>query len=1269
MSDKILLEDDDDAMFGDDNEEEEEEDVDMPSANPVKTEDTIKVEQPQQQQVIDSTIPEMTPEELLKSTASIKNVTLSSLLLPTSLPPVSPFPHHNAGPTSDRLRNAMSRISANPTRDAEAWQALITEAQSCYRQLLPSLYKLKNVGLQQLRNENDPEVELIERKLDWIEGCYGALLHYFPYAVTHYVQLVEIYLRLSALTADEEEQCGNVQGVMMAAMLGGAGGGAAGVVSGSALSNPTLNTPDQGVATTPASLLMNPTMVNSVTELQKSYDEKLDKIFQFCLGVQLDGSPALHGKIVKGESIDIEKVTSKDGAHTVIGGMAQHSMDLWLLYIRKRSWDAARSTALEVDVPPPPPGYTPNLPQQVSVLHQQYEESLRAAYRERKEKIRDSVVGAYELALDRGAGFAQNNHLIWKRYVNYVKSWTESVSYSTAALTLVNWYPHGVDPQATLPPSDPAHDHSTSQKQLNQLRSIYQRGVTHPMTGLDQFWQEYESFERSHSESLGSVLIAEWLPRYQHARSIYLERNRVWTARDLQMGRLAVPPVGCESDGTTSGGASGMASRGGAGGAAAALGADDDLEGGAAGTAGMTGSASNEAEYLIQMEDELKTLSKWRKRAAYERTNPERLSASDFAMRVRASYCEEICAFARHPEVWFEWSQWELLHGSSTASSSTDTPGQGSNASAALIVPAKAGEWKSGGNGLRAVSVLSLGMECLPDCALLAEAQAEILERHLPTSTSTANGDSNVMKGCIRVLEQFVDRSPTTLGFILLQRLVRRHEGINAARTVFARARRTLRVKEEDMSTDEEDKKDTAAIDTKEDAAAGQTEAKEKTDGAANGESSTQQRMVTTRLKETVGSTAASPENQEPEDAEQSNTAPAGYITWHLYAAHATVEHRLSKNPKVAARIYELGLRKHKSFLSNPPYVLHYANLLLELNDEENLRSLLMRAVAACEEEDNIAPNTSTGTDDAASRKRDMQRPLWDMMLKFEAVLSSGSSKGNVAADISSIEARRRRALYGPSNEDVVMGGEGPPASEDDRGSNKSSLNEQLVRVEGYDVASRIANGMGRLVDVLTVTGAIGNGEFDGTASSSSLDFAAAANASLAAGGTSSELWGDECAGGASDVSYVKRLKFQRESKNRAAAAALGLGASQGGQLAGKLQLRERAAGAAGQAAANALALQNAPEWLRPLLMLLPPVPKFGKGTVKPPPHLTEMALSTLRANPLPETRPASTNGETKKRERDGDSSDEEDTMAGGGGYSDAFRARQRSRLVGAASS
>ena len=77
---------------------------------------------------------------------------------------------------------------------------------------------------------------------------------------------------------------------------------------------------------------------------------------------------------------------------------------------------------------------------------------------------------------------------------------------------------------------------------------------------------------------------------------------------------------------------------------------------------------------------------------------------------------------------------------------------------------------------------------------------------------------------------------------------------------------------------------------------------------------------------------------------------------------------------------------------------------------------------------------------------------------------------------------------------------------------------------------------------------------------------------------------------------------------------------------------------------------------------------KFGRGTVKPPPHLTEMALTTLRTNPLPASRPESTSSKEngangKKRERDEGDSLGEENNATGGGYSDTFRARQRSRL------
>ena len=39
----------------------------------------------------------------------------------------------------------------------------------------------------------------------------------------------------------------------------------------------------------------------------------------------------------------------------------------------------------------------------------------------------------------------------------------------------------------------------------------------------------------------------------------------------------------------------------------------------------------------------------------------------------------------------------------------------------------------------------------------------------------------------------------------MLQRLVRRHQGVDAARSVFSNARRTLQVREEDLSSENED--------------------------------------------------------------------------------------------------------------------------------------------------------------------------------------------------------------------------------------------------------------------------------------------------------------------------------------------------------------------------------------------------------------------------------------------------------------------------------
>ncbi|KAL7486418.1 hypothetical protein ACHAW6_012020 [Cyclotella cf. meneghiniana] len=1236
-SESILLKEDENDLFGEEEEEEEEEEADVDMAPPVtkvKEEDNEVIDddmfgdEEEEEEDQDDDIgmpssdaaspPSPPPADVPANTSYTQ--TQDDTTIPTvkpTLPPPSPFPHHNAGPTSDRLRNATHRIAAAPTRDAEAWSALMTEVVSCWRSLLPLLDSVA------IAPSGNIEQEELWRKVEWIELCYLALLHNFPHATVYIAQLAMVYIRLAAVTPDEIQQCARTDQAM---------GTYAGAPS--SLWNGTI---------TPSSLML--TEVRS-SQRQQLYNNKLDQLFFDHLGVTPDGSPALH--IPPDSSLDAMAATTVTGARTILPRIT-HSIDLWMLYIRKRNWDAIRSACADFPIPPPPVGYTPHITQ-VSVLLQRYEESLRAAYRSRKDAIRDGTQSAYEVALGGGAGFVNENHVVWRSYVAFVRGWTDPIDCSFVSMGA----------KVPIPPSDPGHDHTVLQKQLMALRSVYQRGVVHPMTGLDQLWQEYEAFERQHSEALASVLVAEWLPKYQHARGVYLERGRVWNASELRGGRLAVPPVGCEGgSGTTM---LGMTSRsaGGGGGSSAATGGmvDDDDYADYAGETPIAGAASakstSDAEYIAQMEEERALLSKWRRRAAYERTNPERLNSSDLVDRVRVGYCEEACAFARHPEVWYEWSQWELLHGSSVAASVAVTSGQqaattptGGNiniSSAMLIAPAIAGNLKSGGNAIRALAVLTLGMESLPDSALLAQAQADILERHLGVLTGVNGEKSNgsAPNECIKVMERFVGRSPTTLGFVLLQRLVRRYEGIEAARAVFSRARRTLRIREED---DMEDADESAA------------------DVAADAGKGAARRMVTSRLK--------GMSRQNPLAADEGSKV--GFITWHLYAAHATIEHRLGKNPQVAARIYELGLRKHRSFISTPPYVLHYANLLLELNDEENLRSLLMRAVAACEEEDaNISANPGESEAAALARRREVQRPLWDMMLKFESILSSRTNNGNVAADVAAIEMRRRRALFGPGNEDVVMGREGPPDEEDlSIGIQKSSLNEQLIRVEGYDVASRIANGMARMVDVLSVTGAIGNGEFD----TSSLDFASAASASLAAGGVSSNMWGDVCAGGASDVSYVQRLRFQRETGIRAVTSTLP-GVSAGSQGitggAGKLlSSKERVAGAG--LGMNVLLIQSAPEWLRPLLLLLPPIPKFGRGLQKPPPHLIEMALLTLRGNALPQ-RPvveaSISNGAFTIPKKHGrqvnngeDSSDDEDG-GDGGGYSNQFRARQRARLI-----
>ena len=633
---------------------------------------------------------------------------------------------------------------------------------------------------------------------------------------------------------------------------------------------------------------------------------------------------------------------------------------------------------------------------------------------------RSAVTAAYERAVAAAGAVHHDNHKLWAAYLQFVQSWVR--------------------------PGGDQHDHAAAQKQMLQLRSVYQRCIVHPMQGLEQVWQAYEAFEKQQSEALAIQLLQDFGPKYQHARTVYLERNRVVT--DLQLGRLATPPVADSDD-----------------------------------------SNSSSADYRGKMMEEYRLLTAWRVRCSYERTNPARLNSAELAASVRHAFQEMACTLTRHAESWHMWSTWEQLQGSASASSSLLKPTDGAAAADKLPPPAR-----------RAVQILQLGQQHIPDSTLLALAETQIVERHAAA------------QGCA-VLENFLARSPNTLGYVLYQRMVRRYHGKEKARAVFARARRVLAQHSK-----------TAGGAAAAAAAKGKEEAGEAAveggDAAAKTETTEKEEngnrwMVTNRLDSTIGANPGVPDGSKRKKGGENENGggdgataieAAGPITWHLYASHAVMEHRLNRAPEVAARVYELGLRKHASFLTVPAYIRRYAQLLLELNDYKNLRALLTRAVAACEAED----------------KKEALASLWDMTLHFESIIVSDTAS---VANLFEIEKKRREAVKGPDVEDVATGGLVGANNSALIGAQKSTISEQLVRSDGYEVSSRIVNGMSREVDLLGIMGLWGTGEYESHIPKIKEDAA-------------------EFSGGRSDIGFQKRLQFQQMTQ---AGLSLDAAATEGG--------------------------------------------------------------------------------------------------------------------------
>ena len=1085
------------------------------------------------------------------STASISLI--KSIISP------SPFAHHHDAATADRYRSALQRIQVSPQSDVEAWQAIMNECLTLYRsQVLPSMEEERHTYRHILRSypQQRPNAaaappppfrpaESLDQQLDWIESCHGHVLQFFPYASHYYVSVLEILLARSAL--------------LFESLTGGE------ITEDDLLLVQSLHP-----------------IGSSAARSQDLYQHKIQEIFQRVLGI-----PPNHKDTQEDSNMDTFQTTmatttttatldedmvlygASKQSNQLLGGMCVSSIELWLLYIRKQTRDAKRIALSQhlADTLIPP--------------------SLSNLSSTGEEYIRGVITDAYETALKSGAAYAINNHLIWKQYLIFVKSW--NVIQTKDSMTQV--------------------DHNLLQKQRQTLRSIYQRMVAIPMTGLDSFWIEYETFEKAQSEQLAVALVSEYLPKYQHARSVYLERNRVVSLNELRIGRLATPPVDMDLSQKT----------------------ENSLKASSEGKWMI-----NQEEYYSKMKDECVLLAKWQKRCAYERTNPERLSAADLSERIRLVYKEFVSCFMRHVEVWNEWSTWELFNTSGKVLTASHQRTRNVNLS---------------------LAVLAIGQHHLPDSTLLAYMEANVLEAHSPAHKplGASDEDTSVEHPSVHAMTKFCNRNPTTLGFVLLQRFVYKYKGKQEARAVFGRARRILQVRSEDASGTIND----ASADNHggggEDASKSTLDSMHQRFGKTNGSKS----MVMHRgaFFHTNGDTHLDASVSGYDQSANKSIVGKGVITWHLYASHASIEHRLNAAPHIAARIFELGLRKHRTFLSIPQYVLQYAALLLELKDEDNLRALLSRSITACEEDLINDQDAAFPSGMSHLSKKDAQRPLWDLMLKFESVLSSGDSTAE-----QTIEARRRRALYGPQHEDIAGGDMASLGTDGDIGigMQKSNLGEVLIRSEGYDVCSRISNGMHRIVDSLETTGLWADGY--------------SVHPHISQENPLNSLWkDDDGSSGASDASFRRRVIFKEHYRLFSAFPNLGDGGT-GGSSGKLLSVKERLAQGTTQTPTASFIAQTMPEWIRGLVLLLPLNPRILRGA-KAPPHLIEITLAALRESSLPTERPSDDEkglngninaaGSRKRQKNDEyDSSDDEGDSSHAGGYSDQFRARQRARIL-----
>lgn len=123
--------------------------------------------------------------------------------------------------------------------------------------------------------------------------------------------------------------------------------------------------------------------------------------------------------------------------------------------------------------------------------------ALQTSSSEQYEDKKKSHENSFENALE-NVGASVDAYMIWRRYIDFVLEWPES-------------------------------NESDSGRKITALRELYQRAVSTPMNDLDKFWKEYEEWEMKSGKHLAEQLLPEFKRKYQDAKNICRERNKLWS--------------------------------------------------------------------------------------------------------------------------------------------------------------------------------------------------------------------------------------------------------------------------------------------------------------------------------------------------------------------------------------------------------------------------------------------------------------------------------------------------------------------------------------------------------------------------------------------------------------------------------------------------------------------------------------------------------------------------------------------------------------------